>query len=171
MIVPYKGRLPLIDASVFVADTARVIGDVSIGADSSVWFGSVIRGDVNYIRIGKRTNIQDLTVIHVNHGTHPTILEDGITVGHRAILHGCRVKRGCLVGMGAILLDEVVVEEESFVAAGALVSPGTRIPARSMARGVPARVVRELEPEELEQLKQTAQYYYELKNDYLEEGA
>ena len=170
MIVPYRGKVPEIGAAVFIADTARVIGNVSISADSSIWFGSVIRGDVNYIQIGKRTNIQDLSVIHVNSGTNPTILEDEVTVGHRAILHGCHVKRGSLVGMGAILLDEVVVEEESFIGAGALISPGTYIPARSMVMGVPARVVRNLRLEELKQMKQTSQQYYELKNDYLGEN-
>ena len=127
----------------------HVIGDVSIGPDSSVWFGCVLRGDVHYITIGARTNVQDLSVIHVNHGANPTVLEDEVTVGHRVILHGCRVKSGALVGMGATLLDDVVVEEQALVAAGSVVSPGTVIPARKLARGVPARVVRDLTDEEV----------------------
>jgi carbonic anhydrase/acetyltransferase-like protein (isoleucine patch superfamily) len=140
---------PKVDESAFVADDAFVIGDVEIGEDSSVWFGSIIRGDVNYIRIGARTNIQDHTIIHVNTGTHPTILEDEITVGHRVTLHGCYVESGCLVGIGSIVLDGARIGSQSLVAAGSLVTPNTRIPPRSLVMGSPARVKRELTGEEL----------------------
>jgi carbonic anhydrase/acetyltransferase-like protein (isoleucine patch superfamily) len=156
-----------LDEAVFVESSAHIIGDVDIGADSSIWFGSVVRGDVHYIRIGARTNIQDLTVIHVNHGTCPTILEDEITVGHRAILHGCRVMSRSLVGMGAIVMDGAEVGPEAVVAAGAVVSPGTRVPPRSLVRGVPAKVVRELTEEEIEQIVDSAKRYVDLKNAYL----
>src|SRR6059058_6086231 len=128
MLRSFKDKEPTVGSGVFIADTALVIGDVEIGEDSSVWFGSVVRGDVNYIRIGARTNIQDLTVIHVSSNTHPTVLEDEITVGHRVVLHGCHVESGCLIGIGAILLDGVRIGRNSLVAAGALVTPGSQIP-------------------------------------------
>jgi carbonic anhydrase/acetyltransferase-like protein (isoleucine patch superfamily) len=153
---------------VFVDDSAQLIGDVELAEDASVWFGAVLRGDVHYIRIGARTNIQDLTVIHVSEKTHPTVLDDDITVGHRAILHGCHV-RGCLIGMGSVVMDGARVGPESMVAAGALVGPGVEIPPRSLARGVPARVVRTLTDAELEHLVYSSQHYVDLKKAYLDE--
>ena len=166
MIHSHRGETPNIHETAYIANGAHVIGDVVIGADASIWFGSVLRGDVNYIRIGARTNIQDLTAIHVNEGTSPTIVEDDVTVGHRAILHGCRVRSGSLIGMGAIVLDDAVVEEQAFVAAGAVVTPGTVVAARKLARGVPARVVRDLTEGELDHLRYSAKHYYDLKNEY-----
>ena len=170
MILRYRDKTPDIDATAFIADGASVIGDVVIGAHASIWFGCVLRGDVNYIRIGARTNIQDLTVIHVNHGTHPTVIEEDVTVGHRVILHGCHVKKGSLVGMGAILLDDVVVEERALVAAGSVVSPGTIVPSGKLARGVPARVARDLTDEELEELVEASAHYCEIKDVYSRQG-
>jgi len=167
MIKPFLNRTPRIHSTVFVADDAFVIGDVEIGEDSSVWFGSVVRGDVNYIRIGARTNLQDHTIIHVNMGTHPTILEDEITVGHRVTLHGCYVESGCLIGIGSILLDGVRVGRESLVAAGSLVTPNTQIPPRSLVMGAPAKVKRELTGDELAHLIQSWKNYVELKNQYV----
>jgi carbonic anhydrase/acetyltransferase-like protein (isoleucine patch superfamily) len=167
----YRDRTPEIDESAYVAESAEIVGDVVVGRDASIWFGCVLRGDVNSIRIGARTNVQDLTVVHVNQGAHPAILEEDVTVGHRVILHGCRVMRGSLVGMGAILLDGVVVEEEALVAAGAVLSPGTVVPARKLARGVPARVVRDLAEEEVRSMARGAETYVELKNDYLRRGS
>lgn len=166
MIKPFLDETPRIHPTVFVAEDANVIGDVEIGQDSSVWFGSVIRGDVNYIRIGARTNIQDQTIIHVNSGTHPTILEDEITVGHRVTLHGCYVESGSLIGIGSILLDGVRIGRESLVAAGSLVTPNTKIPPRSMVMGAPAKVKRVLTDEELERLTRSWQHYVELKDQY-----
>jgi carbonic anhydrase/acetyltransferase-like protein (isoleucine patch superfamily) len=170
LIQSYRDKNPRVHQTAFIAENATVVGDVVIGPDASVWFGSVIRADVHFIRIGARTNIQDLTVMHVNHGRNPTILDEDVTVGHRAILHGCHVKSGSLIGMGAILLDDVVVEEHAFVAAGSVVSPGTVIPSGKLARGVPARVVRELTEEELSELKRAAESYCELKDEYLRQG-
>jgi len=167
LIQRYRDKYPQIHESAFIAENATVVGDVVIGPDASVWFGSVVRADVHFIRIGARTNVQDLTVMHVNHGTNPTILEEEVTVGHRAILHGCHVKRGSLIGMGAVLLDDVVVEERSFVAAGSVVSPGTVVPAGKLARGVPARVVRDLSEEEIANMKRSAESYRGLKDEYL----
>lgn len=166
MIAAYENIRPTIHETAFVAENATVIGDVEIGEDSSVWFGSVIRGDVNYIRIGARTNIQDLTVIHVTSNAHPTVLEDEITVGHRVVLHGCHVESGCLIGIGAILLDGVRVGARSLVAAGSLVTPGTIIPPRSLVMGSPARVKRELTDDELAHLDRSWRAYGDLKKRY-----
>jgi carbonic anhydrase/acetyltransferase-like protein (isoleucine patch superfamily) len=170
MIRPYKDKHPRIDPTAYVAETAVVIGDVEIGAESSIWFGAVVRGDVFHIRIGARTNIQDGTVVHVTNGTHATILEDEVTVGHNVTLHGCHVERGCLVGMGSIIMDGVRVGAQSLVAAGALVSPGTQIPPRSLVMGVPAKVKRPLTDEEVAGLNQYWQNYIEYTKRYKDEG-
>ena len=149
MIRPFRGKHPQIHPTAFVEDSAQVVGDVSIGAHSSVWFGAVVRGDVFHIRIGDRTNIQDGTVIHVSNGTHETILEDEVTVGHNVTLHGCYIERGSLIGIGSIVMDGVRVGAHSLVAAGSLLSPGTQIPPRSLVMGMPARVKRPLTDEEV----------------------
>ena len=166
MIKRFSNTNPNIHETAFIAENAIVIGDVEIGEDASVWFGSVIRGDVNYIRIGARTNIQDMTMIHVSSKTHPTVLEDEITVGHRVTLHGCYVERQCLIGIGAILLDGVRVGEQSLVAAGSLLTPGTQIPPRSLVMGAPAKVKRELTDDELAFLDRSWRNYVELKGKY-----
>ena len=169
MIRPFRGKHPQIHPSAFVEDTAQIIGDVVIGAQSSVWYGAVVRGDVFHIRIGERTNIQDGTVVHVANGTHATILEDEVTVGHNVTLHGCHVERGCLVGIGAIVMDACRVGRQSLVAAGALLSPGTVVPPRSLVMGVPARVKRPLTAEEVTQLDVFWQNYVEYTRAYREE--
>lgn len=166
MIKSFDGKEPRIHESAFIADDAIVIGDVEIGEDASVWFASIIRGDVNYVRIGARTNIQDATVIHVSSRTHPTVLEEEITVGHRVTLHGCHVEKGCLVGIGAILLDGVRVGANSLVAAGSLLTPGTNIPPRSLVMGSPAKVKRELTDDEIAGIERSWRNYVELKNAY-----
>ena len=166
MIRSFNHHNPRIHASAFVADSAEVIGDVEIGEESSVWFGSVVRGDVNYIRIGARTNIQDCSVIHVNTGTHPTVLEDEITVGHRVTLHGCYVESGCLIGIGSTLLDGVRVGSNSLVAAGSLVTPNTVIPPQSLVMGSPAKVKRTLTDEEITNLSRNWRNYVELMKSY-----
>ena len=139
-----RGVTPRLHPSVFVAEGAQVMGDVEIGEDSSVWYNTVIRGDVNSIRIGSRTNIQDLTMIHVEKGTHPTRLGDDVTVGHHAVVHGCTIGNRVLVGIGAIVLNGVVIEDEVFIAAGTLLTPGTHIPSGSMVMGSPGKVKRPL---------------------------
>lgn len=169
MIRSFLGKTPKIHESAFVAENAAVIGDVEIGEDSSVWFGSILRGDVNFIRIGARTNIQDASVIHVSSKTHPTVLEDEITLGHRVTLHGCRVETGCLIGIGAIVLDGAVIGRNSLVAAGSLVTPGTQIPPRSFVIGIPARVKRELSADEIYNLARFWQNYTELLKIYKKE--
>jgi len=167
MIKPFNNIHPKIHATAFITDDAIIIGDVEIGEDSSIWFGSVIRGDVNFIRIGARTNIQDMTVIHVSSNTHSTILEDEITVGHRVVLHGCHIESGCLIGIGAILMDGVRVGRNSLVAAGSLLTPGTQIPPNSLVMGSPAKVKRELTADELAYLDQSLRNYTELKKHYI----
>ena len=166
MIKAFQNLEPKIHETAFVAEDAMVIGDVEIGAESSVWFGSVLRGDVNYIRIGARTNIQDASVIHVSSRTHPTVLEDEVTVGHRVTLHGCRVEKGCLIGIGSIILDGVRVGANSLVAAGSLLTPNTIVPPGSLVMGAPARVKRALTDEEVENLKKFWQNYVSLSRIY-----
>jgi Carbonic anhydrases/acetyltransferases, isoleucine patch superfamily len=166
MIKLFNGVLPKVHESAFVANDAVIIGDVEIGEDASVWFGSIIRGDVNHIRIGARTNIQDATVIHVSAKTHSTILEDEITIGHRVTLHGCHIETGCLIGIGAILLDGVRVGKNSLVAAGSLLTPNTIIPPNSLVMGAPAKVKRELTKEESARLQRSWRNYVELKEKY-----
>ncbi len=170
LIRPYGGKTPRLHGSVFVAETAVVIGDVEIGPDSSVWFGSVVRGDIHAIRIGARTNIQDQSMIHVTGGTHPTSVGDDVTVGHRVTLHGCTIKDRCLVGMGAIVLDGAVVGEDSLVGAGAVVPPGMVIPPGKLALGAPARVKRDLTPAEIASLLTSAAGYVQRAKEFLAEG-
>lgn len=169
IIKPYKGIYPKIHPTVFVAENAVIIGDVEIGADSSIWYGTVIRGDVNYIRIGERTNIQDGTIIHVDHKKYPTIIGSNVTVGHKVMLHACTVEDYCLIGMSATVMDGVVVGKQSIVAAGAVVPPGKIIEPQSLWAGVPAKFIRKLTDEELTWLEKSAENYVKYKNSYLEE--
>ncbi len=171
MIRPFRGVHPQIHPSAFIEESAQIIGDVHIGEQSSVWFNATLRGDVFHIRIGNRTNIQDGTVIHVSGGTHATILEDEVTVGHNATLHGCYIERGSLIGIGAIVMDGVRVGSQSLVAAGSLLSPGTQVPPRSLVMGTPARVKRSLSDEEVQSLDVFWQNYIEYTRLYLEERA
>lgn len=166
MIKPFGEQYPVIHSTAFIADDAVVIGDVEIGEDASVWFGSIIRGDVNFIRIGARTNIQDATVIHVSSKTYSTVLEENITVGHRVTLHGCYVESGCLIGIGAILMDGVRVGKNSLVAAGSLLTPGTQIPPNSLVMGSPAKVKRQLTDDDFDYLDKSWRNYVELKKMY-----
>src|SRR5687767_884987 len=169
MIRPFRGVHPQIQANSYVDVSAQIIGDVHIGEESSVWCNAVLRGDMYYIRIGNRTNVQDNSVIHTRTGTHPTILEDEVTVGHSVTLHGCHVERGSLIGIGSIVLDDVRVGAKSLVAAGSLLSPGTIIPPRSLVMGMPARVKRPLTDEEVLSLDRFWQNYVEYSAAYLRE--
>ncbi len=161
MIYPFKGKTPKLHTSVYVADGAKIIGDVEIGEMSSIWFNAVIRGDVNYIRIGSRTNIQDGSVLHVTRRTHPLTIGDDITIGHNVTLHACDVKDRCLIGMGAVVMDGTEVGEDSIIGAGSLVTGGTIIPPRSMVLGSPAKVRRSLSDEEVLRIKRSAENYVE----------
>ena len=164
---PFDGKTPRLGSRVFIAENAVVIGDVEIGDDSSIWFGAVLRGDVHHIRIGARTNIQDNCAFHVTTGTWPVSLADEVTVGHSAVVHGCTVERGALIGMGSRVLDGAVIGEQALVAAGAVVSEGMHVPPRTLAAGVPAKIKRELNAEELARLDEAWRHYVELKNQYL----
>ena len=144
-----------------------MIGDVDLAEEASVWFTAVLRGDVNFIRVGRGTNIQDGTIVHVNRRGTPTIVEEFVTVGHAARLHGCHIKSHCLIGIGAIVLDGAVLEEECLVAAGAVVSPGTMVPRGSVLMGAPARVKRQVTPDDLELIHRSAEGYIELRGVYL----
>ena len=149
-ILPYRGVWPRLHESVFVAEGARIIGDVEIGADSSVWFNAVVRGDVCPIRIGERTNVQDNVTLHVTHDTGPLNIGSRVTIGHNAVLHGCTVEDDCLIGIGAIVGNGAVIGTQSLIAPGAVVPQRMVIPPRSMVAGVPAKVRRELTAEEIE---------------------
>ncbi|HUJ63775.1 MAG TPA: gamma carbonic anhydrase family protein [Kofleriaceae bacterium] len=167
MIRGYGGHRPRIGEGVFLAETAAVIGDVEIGAESSIWYGTVVRGDVMPIRIGARTSIQDGTVIHVTDGVSGTIIGDDCTIGHAAIIHACTVEDLCLIGMGAIVLDRARIGRGSLVGAGALVTPGTDIPPGSLVIGAPAKVKRAVNAKEREQIEYGASHYVELTRRYL----
>ena len=174
MIYNYKELKPKIGKNVFVADSADIIGDVEIGEDCSIWFGTVIRGDVHYIKIGKRVSVQDLSMVHVTHFKgddkstgNPTIIEDDVTIGHRVMLHGCTIKKASLIGMSATILDGAVIGEESIVGAGSLVTKNKKFPPRSLIMGSPAKVIRELSKDEIEELYASAKRYVEFKNNYL----
>lgn len=162
MILPFRGKLPQIDPTAYVAETASIIGDVVVGPQSSIWFGAVVRGDVYHIRIGARTSIQDNTVIHVTHDRFATLVGDDVTVGHGVVLHGCTIASQVIVGMGATILDEAEVGARSIVGAGALVTPGTKIPPGCLAVGSPARVKRPLTEDELRWISSSAEHYVKL---------
>jgi carbonic anhydrase/acetyltransferase-like protein (isoleucine patch superfamily) len=165
MIRPYKDRQPRLGARAWVDVSAQVIGDVELGDDASVWMNTVVRGDVNRIRIGARTNVQDGCVLHVT-ARHETVLAEDVTVGHSVTLHGCTIERLCLIGIGAIVLNGAVVGEQSIVAAGALVPEGMQVPPRSLVMGAPARVRRETTEEERAGLRRYAENYVGYKEDY-----
>ena len=166
MLRSYKGQAPRVEPSAYVDESAQVIGDVEIGAESSVWMNVVIRGDVNRVRIGARTNIQDLTMVHVMRDTYPTVIGDEVTVGHSAILHGATIEDRVLVGMGAMLLNGVHVEHDCVIAAGTVVTEGMRIPARSLVMGLPGKVKRQLTDMEVAEIRWYADAYVAYRLDY-----
>ena len=173
MIIKFKEWTPTIGKNAWIADGASVIGRTTIGEDSAIWFGCVVRGDVHYIQIGDRTNIQDLSMIHVTHHKkddmsdgNSTIIGDDVTVGHRVMLHGCTIEDACLIGMSATILDGAVIGKESIVGAGSLVTKNKKFPPRSLIMGSPAKVVRELSDEEVAELYASAKRYVAFKNEY-----
>jgi carbonic anhydrase/acetyltransferase-like protein (isoleucine patch superfamily) len=170
MIRAYRSILPRIHPSAFIDRSAQVIGDVEMGEESSAWMNVVIRGDVNWIRIGRRTNIQDGSIVHVMRATHPTLIGDEVTVGHGVVLHGCTVGNRCLIGMGAILLNGVEVGEECIIAAGTLLPEGTKVPPRSLVVGHPGKVRRALGPEDVASLADYAERYVGYAREYRDGG-
>jgi carbonic anhydrase/acetyltransferase-like protein (isoleucine patch superfamily) len=164
---PHRGQLPRVHPTAYIDDSAQVIGNVEIGEESSVWMCAVLRGDVHWIRIGRRTNVQDGTIVHVMTGTHPTTIGDNVTIGHGAILHGCTIDNQCLIGMGAILLNGAHIGTGSIVAAGSLVVENMKVPPRSIAMGSPAKVKRLLTPAEIAGIQAYADRYVGYRLDYM----
>ena len=159
MITKFKDKFPEIADTCYIADDADVIGDVVIGEHSSIWFKTVVRGDVNIVRIGKNTNIQDSSVLHVNSGTHPLHIGDDVTAGHMVILHGCTIKDRVLIGMGSIVQDGAVIESDTLIAAGSVVTQNSRIPSGKLVMGTPAKIKRDLTAEEIESIKISSENY------------
>jgi carbonic anhydrase/acetyltransferase-like protein (isoleucine patch superfamily) len=170
MIIAHHGMSPQISSSAYIQQSAHIIGDVHIGAESSVWFNAVVRGDVCFIRIGDRVNIQDNATIHVFSGGIPTIVGNGVSIAHNVVAHACTIRDFTLVGMGAVVLDGAEIGEECLVAAGAVVAPRMRIPPRSLVVGNPAKVLRPLKPEEMTRLHQTADNYVRFAQEYIAQG-
>lgn len=166
IIRPYKNIIPKINNSAFIAENAAIIGDVQIGAGAGIWYGVTLRGDVNDIKIGARTNIQDGTVIHTSLGVQGTYIGDDVTVGHMALLHACTIGNKAFIGMQSLIMDEVVVEDEAMVAAGSMVTPRKRIPRHQLWGGRPARYMRDMTPEEIEYLQISADRYAALAKEY-----
>jgi carbonic anhydrase/acetyltransferase-like protein (isoleucine patch superfamily) len=167
MLRTFQGVTPTIPPSCFIADTAVLIGNVVMGEACSVWFNAVIRGDVHYIRIGSRTNVQDLCMLHVTHDTHPLVIGNDVTIGHNVVLHGCTIHDRVLVGMGAIIMDGAVIGEDSIVGAGALVVEGTVVPQKSLILGSPARIRRPTTEAELAWIKESADNYVKYAGQYM----
>ncbi|HSP17864.1 MAG TPA: gamma carbonic anhydrase family protein [Thermoanaerobaculia bacterium] len=163
----FQGKEPRFGERVFLAESCAVIGDVELGDDSSIWYGAVLRGDIHYIRIGARSNVQDNSVLHVEHGTGPAVIGEEVTIGHSATVHGCTVGRGALIGIGAKVLSHAEIGEQALIGAGAVVQEGMKVPPRTLVVGVPARVKRELSKDELARLDRSWRNYVEYKNEYL----
>ena len=164
--LPYRGARPVIDATAFVAEGCRIVGDVEIGAEASIWFNCVIRGDEHAVRIGARSNVQDGTVIHVHSAKQGTFIGADVTIGHKALLHACTIDDGGFVGMGAIVLDEAVIEGGGMLAAGAMLTPGKRVPSGELWAGSPARLARALTDEELAGFAVTVENYRARGQEY-----
>ncbi|MEW6194751.1 MAG: gamma carbonic anhydrase family protein [Bacteroidota bacterium] len=160
-LFPYKDKFPKLHNSVFLASGSKLIGDVEIGKNSSVWYNTVIRGDVHFIRIGEMTNIQDCSMLHVTNGKFPLVIGNKITIGHCVTLHGCILKDKCLIGMGSVILDGAVIEENSMVAAGTVVKPGFVVPSGKLVGGVPGKIIRDLTKEEIDDIEDSAKRYME----------
>src|SRR3954453_16991447 len=167
MLRPYRGSLPRVHPTAYIDASAQVIGDVEIGEESSVWMCVVIRGDVHRIRIGRRSNVQDGTIVHVMKDTHPTLVGDDVTIGPGAIVHGCTIEQQCLIGMGAILLNGVTVGAGSIVSAGTLLPEGTQVPSRSLVMGSPGKVRRPVSDADLDEIQMYADRYVAYRLDYM----
>ena len=166
-IYPYQDKLPGLGSGVFLAPSAELAGEIEVGADSSFWFHTAARGDVNWIRIGERTSVQDGTILHVTHERFPLAIGSDVVIGHSCMIHGCTLEDACLIGIGARVLDGAVVESGAQVGAGAVVTPGMRVPAGQLALGVPAKLARPLSEAERESIREIARRYVRVKNEYL----
>ena len=175
MILSYKEFTPKIGKDTFIAPTSDIIGRCEIGNDCSIWFGVVIRGDVHYIKIGDRSNVQDLSMIHVSHykkedmsNGFPTVIGSDVTIGHRVMLHGCKIEDACIIGMSTTILDGAEIGKESIVAAGSVVTQNKKFPPQSLIIGTPAKVLRKLSDKEIESIYESAKNYVKYKNEYLQ---
>ncbi len=175
MLIEFQNNIPKVGKEVLICDGAKIIGEVELGDNVSIWYNCVLRGDVNYIKIGNNTNVQDLSMIHVWHrdsnkkdSGHPTIIGDNVTIGHSCIIHACNIENNCLIGMGSIIMDGAKIGKDSIVGAGSVVTKGKVFPPRSLILGNPAKLVRELRDEEVEEIKQSALRYVEFKNQFLQ---
>ena len=166
MIRQFNNKKPVIAESSFIAENTSIIGDVIIGEESSIWFGTTVRGDMNYIHIGNRTNIQDNSIVHVTTDIAPTIIGDGVTIGHGAIIHGCTIENDCLIGMGSIFMDEAIVKKGSMIAAGAIVTPKTIVPENTLMVGIPAKPIRKLSKEQYNEIIERTQHYIDFSKNY-----
>jgi len=169
MIKKFQNKQPQLGEDVYVSENAKVIGDVTLGDEVNIWFGAVLRGDMHYIKIGNRTNIQDNSVVHVTTRVSPTNIGSGVTVGHGAIIHGCTIEDDCLIGMGAILMDDAIIGAGSLIGAGALIPPNMKIPKNSLVVGSPGKVVRQVKDFEREMILERPQEYIDLASIYLNE--
>jgi len=167
-LFPYKNILPTLHETVFLASGVKIIGDVEIGKHSSVWYNSVIRGDIHYIKIGTDTNIQDCSMLHVTHDKYPVNIGNKVTIGHSVKLHGCTINDLCLIGIGAVLLDGSIVKKNAIVAAGAVVRPGFVVPSGKLAAGIPAKIVRDLTKKEIAEFEITAEKYIDYTKTTIE---
>jgi carbonic anhydrase/acetyltransferase-like protein (isoleucine patch superfamily) len=167
VIRPFRGVTPRVHPTAFIDDSAQVIGDVDIGEESGVWMSAVVRGDVHWIRIGRRSNVQDGTIVHAMTGTHPTAIGNNVTIGHGAVIHGCTIEDECLIGMGTILLNGSHIGTQSIVAAGTLVVEGMKVPARSLVMGVPGKVKRLLTHAEIDGIRTSADRYVQYRLEYM----
>ena len=167
MIKKFQNSQPKLGQNVYISENAAVIGDVTLGDEVNIWFGSVLRGDMHYIKIGNRSNVQDNSVVHVTTAVSPTNIGCDVTVGHSAIIHGCTIEDNCMIGMGAIVMDNAVIGAGSLVGAGALVPPNMKVPPKSLVVGIPGKVVREVRKEEYEMIIERPGEYIELASLYL----
>ena len=166
MIKPFKKKFPIIPDSCYLSESVDIIGDVTLEEEVNIWFGTVIRADMNYIKIGKRTNIQDNCTVHVTTDIAPTIIGNGVTIGHNAVIHGCKIEDNCLIGMGSIIMDKAIIGEGSFIGAGAVIPPKMEIPSRSLVVGLPAKIIRPVNDTEYAEILDRAQHYIDFASEY-----
>lgn len=170
MILSFRGKTPQIPDSCFIAPSVDIVGDVCLGEDTNVWFGAIIRGDMHYVSIGQRTNIQDGVTVHVTTNEAATEIGSDVTIGHNAIIHGCTIEDKCLIGMGATIMDKSVIGSGSIIGAGALVAPGTIIPPRSLCVGLPAKIIRSISDAEFKSILESSAHYVEFAREYMQMG-
>ena len=166
MISQFQNKSPVIPNSCYISQTVDIIGDVTLGEDVNIWFGTVIRGDMNYIKIGQRTNIQDNSTIHVTTQTAPTIIGENVTIGHNAIIHGCKINDNCLIGMGSIIMDNAQIGEGSIIGAGSVITENTIIPPMSLCLGIPGKIIRKVTKNEFNEILARAEYYVQFSKKY-----